>query len=102
MQTTNIINEHLPQIQKLMRQYRVQQGYAFGSAVKNTMHKHSDVDFLIRFPEDLDFQTYTDNYFALLYDLENLLNRQVDLVAEETLVNPFLIQSIDSHKVRVI
>lgn len=102
MQETNIINQHLPQIQKLMRQYGVQKAYAFGSAVKGNMHVSSDVDFVISFPENMDMETYADNYFSLIDALENLLQRQVELVAEETLSNPFLIQGINSHKVELI
>ena len=102
MQEANIINQHLPQIQKLMRQYGVQKAYAFGSAVKGNMHANSDVDFVISFPENMDVETYADNYFSLIDALENLLQRQVELVAEETLSNPFLIQSINSHKVELI
>ena len=101
-QTDNIITQHLPQIQQLMRQYGVQKAYAFGSAVKGTMHEGSDVDFIIKFPEDMHYETYADNYFALNDALENLLKRDVELVAEETLHNPYLIQSIDSHKVQLL
>ena len=102
MQETNIIHQHLPQIKHLMQQHGVLQAYAFGSAVKNTMHADSDVDFLIRFPATIDAETYTDNYFSLLDALEILLKKKVELVAEETLSNPYLIQSIDSHKVQVV
>ena len=85
-----------------MHKHQVQAAYAFGSAVKGTMRIDSDVDFVIRFPKDMDVETYADNYFALLYALESLLNKRVELVAEETLSNPYLIQSINSHKVQVI
>lgn len=102
MQETNIIHQHLPQIQRLMRQYGVQKAYAFGSAVKGNMHANSDVDFVILFPKNIDVETYANNYFSLIDALESLLQRQVELVAEETLSNPYLIQSINSHKVEVL
>ncbi len=85
-----------------MQQYGVIKAYAFGSAVKGTMTENSDVDFIISFPEDMHFVTYADNYFALGNALENLLKKEVDLVAEETLQNPYLIQSIDSHKMQLL
>jgi predicted nucleotidyltransferase len=102
MEQKNIIQENLPQMQSLMRKYGVQKAYAFGSAVKGTMNKNSDVDFIIRFPEDMDYVTYSDNYFALADSLESLLKRKVDLVAEETLSNPYLIKNINNHKVQVL
>ena len=102
MQKVNIITQHLSQIQHLMRQYGVQKAYAFGSAVKGNMHADSDVDFIITFPENIDVDTYANNYFSLIDALENLLQKRVELVAEETLSNPYLIQSINSHKLTVL
>ncbi len=102
MQETNIIYQHLPQIQRLMQKYGVKKAYAFGSAVKGNMRIDSDVDFLISFPANVEVEQYTNNYFSLIDELEVLLGRKVELLAEETLSNPFLIQSIDSHKVPVI
>lgn len=101
-QVSNIITQNLPQIKQLMQQYGVIKAYAFGSAVKGTMTDNSDVDFIISFPEDMHFTTYADNYFALGHALEKLLKKNVDLVAEETLQNPYLIQSIDSHKMQLL
>ena len=102
MQKINIIQQYLPQIQHLMRQHDVQKAYAFGSAVKENMNDNSDVDFLISFPADIDVETYANNYFSLIDALENLLNKKVELVAEETLSNPYFIQSVNSNKVRII
>lgn len=85
-----------------MQHYGVQHAYAFGSAVKNTMHEGSDVDFIIRFPDDMDYETYANNYFALAHALEKLLNKQVDLVTEKTLKNPYLLQAINSHKMQLL
>ncbi|MBS1642825.1 MAG: nucleotidyltransferase domain-containing protein [Bacteroidetes bacterium] len=102
MQSDNIITKNLLQIQQLMRDYGVEKAYAFGSAVKGTMHEKSDVDFVIKFPDDMHYETYADNYFALAHALENLLHKNVDLVAEKTLQNPYLIQSINNHKMEVL
>ena len=66
------------------------------------MQKDSDVDFVITFNEGLDYKTYGDNYFNLLYALQTLLHREVDIVAEETLTNPYLIQNINDQKLLVL
>jgi hypothetical protein len=47
-------------------------------------------------------KTYGDNYFNLLYALQNLPQCEVDLVAEETLTNPYLLQSINNQKLQVL
>ena len=97
-----LLQLHLPQIRQLMQRYGVQRAYAFGSAVKGSLLDDSDVDFVIRFPAEMDYEIYFTNYVALLHSLEALLKRDVELVAEETLQNPYLIKSIDSHKVPVL
>ncbi|SEM22232.1 hypothetical protein SAMN05216436_102277 [bacterium A37T11] len=43
-----------------------------------------------------------DNYFKLLYALQDLLQKNVDLVAEETVTNPFLLESINRQKILVL
>jgi predicted nucleotidyltransferase len=80
----------------------VEAAYAFGSAVKGTRRADSDIDLIIRFPKDMDMVTYSDNYFSLLYALQQLLHSDVDLVTEKTLKNPYLVQSIDAHKLRLL
>ena len=96
------LQQQLPQIQQLMQHYGVERAYVFGSAAKNTLTKESDVDFIIRFPENTGYETYYRNYIGLLHSLENLLQRDVELVAEETLENPWFIKNINSHKVQVL
>ncbi|WP_344978398.1 nucleotidyltransferase family protein [Compostibacter hankyongensis] len=98
----NLLQQNLPQIKHLMQQYGVRRAYAFGSAVKDTMHSKSDFDFLISFSPDLDYETYGTNYFNLLYALQDLLHKEVDLVSEETVTNPYLLQSINQHKFQVL
>ncbi len=97
-----IIEQNLPQIKQLMQQYGVEKAYLFGSAAKGTMKQDSDVDFIIRFPDDMHYTTYADNYFALADALEALLKKDVELVAEETIQNPYLLQSINSHKMQLL
>jgi predicted nucleotidyltransferase len=86
----------------LMQHYDVLNAYAFGSAVNDTMTDESDVDFIICFPSDMDYETYGNNYFNLLFALEDLLHRDVNLVTEKTLKNPYLLQSINNHKLKLL
>jgi uncharacterized protein len=90
---------YLPVIRELMRQYGVIEAYLFGSAATGKMRDDSDVDFLISFPKDLHYTTYTNNYFNLLHALEDLLKKNVELVASETLSNPYLMESINNNKI---
>ncbi|MFT4202885.1 MAG: nucleotidyltransferase domain-containing protein [Chitinophagaceae bacterium] len=97
-----IIENKLPEIKKTFQKYGATRAYLFGSAATDSMTKDSDIDFLFSFPKDMHYETYGANYFELLYDLQELLNRNVDLVAEKTLSNPFLIESINESKIRIM
>ncbi|MFI5205856.1 MAG: nucleotidyltransferase family protein, partial [Candidatus Paceibacterales bacterium] len=80
-----IVEQNLPQIKLLLLQYGVERAYLFGSAAMGAMYEKSDVDFIIKFPDDMHYITYADNYFALADALEALLKKSVDLVTEKTL-----------------
>jgi predicted nucleotidyltransferase len=92
----------LPQIKKIFSKYGAKNVFLFGSAATNKFMETSDVDFLYTFPEDLDYETYADNYYCLLDELQDLLKKQVDLVAEKTLRNPYLIDSINESKIQLL
>lgn len=97
-----VIENHLPEIKQLMQLHGVERAYVFGSAAKGTMKEDSDVDFMIRFPQHMNFETYSNNYFKLMYALQQLLATEVELVAEETISNPYLLESINQTKVLVL
>ncbi len=96
------IENNLTQIKHLFSKYGAKNVFLFGSAATNKFNKNSDVDFLYSFPEDLDYETYANNYFGLLYELQELLKTEVDLVAEKTLRNPYLIESINENKIQLL
>ena len=64
----------------------------------NTLYLYPDIDFLIAFKNDIRLEEYADNYFALMFELDELFGRNVDLVPEKTLSNPYLIRSIEETK----
>lgn len=72
--------------------------YAFGSVVSESFRDDSDIDFLISFDDNLTFDEYTKNYFILHYKLRELFKREIDIVTERTLSNPYLIESINESK----
>lgn len=96
------IENKIPQIITLFKKYKVKEAYIFGSATNESFNKNSDVDFLYAFEDNLDYETYANNYIILINELENILKRQVDLVAKKTLKNPYLIKSIDESKIKLI
>jgi predicted nucleotidyltransferase len=97
-----IVKSNLTEIQTLMKGHGVVRAFLFGSAATDKMTDNSDVDFLVRFDDQLDILDYGDNYFDLMYALQDLLKRDVDIVAEQTITNPYLLQRINMQKIAVL
>lgn len=85
-----------------MQRYSVEKAYLFGSAATGKMTEDSDVDFVVKFKSGISYTEYGNNYFELIYALEDLLQKKVDITAEETLSNPYLIKSINSQKIAIL
>lgn len=85
------------QLISLCKKYNVETLYLFGSAVSETMKDSSDVDLLVKFKK-FPLTKYFQNYIDFKTSLQKLFNREVDLVEEQTLQNPFLIKSINKTK----
>jgi predicted nucleotidyltransferase len=94
-----LIEDRLNDIITLCKSHRVMSIALFGSAVKNSMHDKSDIDFLVQFSDDIDVLDYADNYFSFLEKLESLMGKKIDLVSKKSLKNPILIEEIDRTKV---
>ena len=93
------VERFMNEIIALCKEHRVDSFALFGSAAKDTMHEHSDLDFLVQFSENIDVLDYADNYFAFLEKLEKLTGKKVDLVSKKSLKNPILIEEIDRSKI---
>lgn len=92
------ISFNIPQIIAACKKYGVKTLAVFGSILTDRFNSESDVDFLVNFNDNLDYNTYSDNYFGLYYDLKTIFNREVDLVDEKTLRNPYFIAELNETK----
>ncbi len=63
-----------------LRKYTVKRIGLFGSFAKNKQHKKSDIDIIV----SLDKETF-DNYMDVLFLLEKMLGRKIDLIIEKDL-----------------
>lgn len=93
-----LLKDSLNDVKKICQDLKVQRLYAFGSAVSGHFRDDSDIDFLIAFPDTLSVEEYTQNYFSLHYQLRDLFRREIDIVTERSLSNPYLIESINESK----
>lgn len=94
----SILENKINDLKRICSSLGVKRLYAFGSVVSNKFQADSDIDFLISFSENLSIEEYTENYFQLQYKLREMFKREIDLVTERTLSNPYLIESIDETK----
>lgn len=83
---------------KCIRQYfknkPVLKAYIFGSVAKNEQNEDSDLDILV----DLDYSQKIGLLFIQMkLDLENLLNKKIDLVSSNGL-SPFIKPQIEKYK----
>jgi hypothetical protein len=92
-----LIKDKLDDLKKLCQRFDVRTMYVFGSACTEKFNDKSDIDILISF-KDISIEQYTDNYFELHYKLEELFNRKIDLLTENSLSNPYLVESIEETK----
>ena len=91
------IDRNIEKIKALCNNHNVSKLYVFGSVLSERYKQTSDIDFIVDF-SDIEIYDYADNYFDLKKSLEDLLNRQVDLLEEKAIKNPYLRQTIDSSK----
>ena len=84
----------LQQIKSLCDNNRVKSLFAFGSVVRNDFSLDSDIDFVVDF-EEKDPYKYANLYFDFKDSLEELLERQIDLIEERGVKNPFFRQELD-------
>jgi|SRR6056297_4127486 len=93
----SIIDQNMDKIRKLCEQHYVSQLSVFGSILTDKFTKNSDIDLLVDF-SNIDLQNYADNYFSLKQALEEIFRRQVDLLEDKAIRNPYLRQSIEASK----
>ncbi len=92
-----LIELNIQKIVALCEKYNVRRLFVFGSILTNRFNEKSDVDLIVDFNKD-GIADYFGNFFDFKYSLQNLLGREVDLLEEQCVNNPFLKKNIDSSK----
>jgi predicted nucleotidyltransferase len=88
-----VLNQHRDDV---MKRFGARHLALFGSAARDEMRDDSDVDVLVEFDDPATF----DGYIGLLFYLEELLGRKVDLVTASGL-KPRARASIERDMIRV-
>lgn len=93
-----ILTDRIEELKKLCIKYKVNSLYAFGSVNTMNFTDKSDIDFLISFDKSISIDEYAENYFLLHYQLQSLFKREIDLLTENSLSNPYFIKGIEQTK----
>ncbi len=91
--TKEEIKRIIIEYKEILKKYRVKSIALFGSYVRGEQKKKSDIDFLVEFEKD----TY-DNFIHLIFSLEKLLKKKVQVVTEADLspyIKPYVLKEIE-------
>ena len=91
------IQIHQNAIAQLCKKYNVEKLYVFGSILTEKFNDSSDIDFIVKFHQ-LDLSKYADNYFDLKFSLEEILKREIDLLEEKSIKNPYFLEEVNHQK----
>jgi len=91
------LDKYINQIRTLCDRNNVKYLFVFGSILSDKFAETSDIDLIVDINSD-DPIDYAENYFNLKFQLEDLLNRPIDLLEERAINNPFLKESINKSK----
>jgi len=94
------IDQHINQIIELCEMNKVRALFAFGSATTDKFRPDSDIDLVVDI-DDNDPISYTDKYFNLKFQLEDILKRQIDLLEQKAIRNKYLRSEIERTKVQI-
>ena len=92
-----LIENNIQKIIDLCKKHKVHKLFVFGSILTNHFNDKSDVDLVVDFNKK-EVEDYFDNYFDFKYSLEELLGREIDLLEEQTIKNPYLKKNVDATK----
>ncbi|MEP6928196.1 MAG: nucleotidyltransferase domain-containing protein [Ginsengibacter sp.] len=98
-----IVKDNIDEIKKLCERMQIQSLYLFGSGSnENRFTKKSDLDFLYQFKKDQNGLNISQHdYFDLMFDLEKITGKKIDLVAEEKIKNKFFLARVNEEKIKI-
>ncbi len=85
------------ELEKICKKYNVKELYLFGSAVSGDLSDDSDLDFIVEFDRQ-DYEEAFDQFMDFKQELEQLLDRKVDLYHQKKFRNPVFQQEVDRTK----
>lgn len=93
----NLVEKNIEGVRELCKKHKVAKLFVVGSVLTDRFKKNSDIDFIVDF-QGVELYDYADNYFDLKFSLEKLFKRDIDLLEDKAINNPYLRQSLEFSK----
>ncbi len=101
---TTVVKDKLPEIVKVCEEMHVKSLYLFGSGARESdYYATSDLDFTYSFQSDSSghlLPPYYD-YFDLMFKLEEITGKKIDLVAEKKMKNRFFTEQVLAERIKI-
>jgi predicted nucleotidyltransferase len=91
------LDQYSREINSLCLQNKVKSLFVFGSVLNGRFTEDSDIDLVVDI-DSSDPLEYAENYFNLKFALQDLFRRQIDLLENKAIKNPYIRQNIDRTK----
>jgi predicted nucleotidyltransferase len=97
----DIVKNNLDKIIHTCEEMQIKSLFLIGSGARgNDFNRKSDPDFIFRFKYDKDgYPLAGFDYFDLLFKLQEITGRKVDLIAEERIINKYFLERVNEEKI---
>ncbi|MFA5330357.1 MAG: nucleotidyltransferase domain-containing protein [Prolixibacteraceae bacterium] len=92
------IANKLKLLNSIFQSHKVEKAYVFGSVTTEDFTTESDIDFLVVFQPDLGPLEKGELWWSLYDTLKVHFNREIDLISEGSLKNPYFIEEVNNTK----
>ncbi|HOV51312.1 MAG: Nucleotidyltransferase domain protein [Methanosaeta sp. PtaB.Bin018] len=83
-------------LEDFCRRWKIREMSLFGSALRDDFTPESDIDILVSFFEDARWSLF--DWVDMIEELKEITGREVDLVEQESLRNPFRRRTILANR----
>jgi uncharacterized protein len=95
---TRSLSNKIRLLNPIFQRHKVEKAYLFGSATTPDFSAQSDIDLLITFQKDIEPLEKGELWWSLYDALRLHFNREIDLVTESSLKNPYFIEEVNNTK----
>lgn len=96
-----LIEMNMTKIIALCHKYKVAKLWVFGSILTDRFNDDSDIDFSVNFDSEIinrEHLDWADNFFDFIHELKLVVGREIDMVCDDAVENPYFRKELDSTK----